>query len=533
MNNMKTYKFILGLAFIAVLTNFGCSEDFLDKKNPNDVTTEAFWKTENHLYLGITSVYATISFDYMYGQFEYNWVPNACRADDYTNTSPWYGWKNMENFTLNNTYYEIEEWWNMNYRAIAQSNQVLENVDKVAGLVELTRSADEWKAEARFLRAYSYVNLLNSFRYPVFSDAFAKTEEDYFKTQPERDVIWQLVEEDLNFAMNYLPVSRDEDPDNFDNVGRAVAAAAAAYLGKAYLTQGKYSDAVTVLSKIRNGDFGTYSLIEDFGENFDGTMENNEESLFEIMYANNPINKRRTVHSIGGALNDREIYPSNWIFNEMKSELDLDGNYDERLMATIFCNLPGSYSITGEDFYADRYAGQIAAANADPVNNPVLFTDKDGNEVRFNVLHYNKYQQSPNDMVDGWRNINNIVVMRYADVLLMLAEAENEVQAAPGTLAYACVNEVRDRANLAPLGGLTKQQFREKIMHERAVEFAGENTRFADLVRWDEHGFITLKEYLGLHGKDATNFVDGKHEYLPIPYKEIASNPNIDPGKQW
>lgn len=530
---MKTYKLKIGIALLAILFTTACSKDFLDKKDPNNVTTKSYWKTEKDLYLGTTAVYATISFDYMYGTFEFSYVPLASRADDFTNTSPWYGWKNMENFTLDNTYIEIEEWWNMNYRAIAQANQVLAKVDDVSTLVTLTKPANEWKAEAKFLRAYAYMNLLNSFRYPVYSEVFAQSEGDLFKSQPDRDIIWKLVEDDLKFAMENLPKTRTEDPDNFDNVGRAVAASSAAYLGKAYLTEGKYADAVAVLTKIHNGDYGTYSLIADFGKNFDGTMENNSESLFEIMFGYNPVKKSRSTHSIGGAFNDREVFPSQWIFNEMRSELNKDGNYDPRLTSTLYCNLPGSTSVQEGDLYKNRYAGQIAEANANPASNPVLFVDKDGNNVRFNILHFNKFQQSVDNMVDGWRNVNNIVVMRYSNVLLMLAEAENEANG-PTSLAYSCIKQVRDRANMADIpSGLSKDQFRTRIMHERAVEFAGENSRFSDLARWDAHGFIDLKTYLLSHGKDANSFTKGKNEYLPIPYKEVSTNTALDPARLW
>lgn len=531
---MKTKIFIIWISVVAFFQLTSCKEDFLDKKDPQNLTTDAYWKTENDLFLGMTSVYATLSFDYMYGTFEYQWVPTAFRGDDFMNTSPWFGWKNMENFTLTNEYVEISEFWNMNYRAIAQANQVLEKIDEVKTIAgSMINSPEKWKAEARFLRAFSYLNLLRSFRNPVFTDHFAKTESDYFMSQPDKSVIWKLVEEDLTYAMQNLPATRTENNATFDNVGRATSAAAAAYLGQAYLYQNKYSNAVGVLNDIKTGKYGTYSLISDFGKNFDGSMENNKESLFEIMYGFNPIKKSRTTHSIGGAFYDRECWPSTWIFNEMKSELNKNGGYDTRLLATIFCNLPGSTSNQFNESYGDKYAGEISSAEADPANNPVLFTDVNGNKVRFNLLSYNKYQQSESLMVDGWRNVNNIVYMRYSNVLLMLSEAENELNG-PTSLAYAGINEVRARANMAALPtGLTKEQFRARIMHERAVEFAGENTRFYDLVRWDANGFIDLKAYLLSHGKDASNFTKGKNEYLPIPYSEISTNPKIEESKRW
>jgi|GEM_PF-927426 hypothetical protein len=524
---MKARIFVVAL-FIAATLITGCDKDFLEKKDPNNLTTDAYWKTEKDLYLGITAVYSTLTYNYQYGTFEFNWVPTAFRADDFDDASPWYGWHNMGNFTLTNEYVEIEEHWNMLYRAVAQANQVLENVDKVGEYVTtFTVPKDTWKAEARFLRAFAYFNLLSDFRNPVFSDKFASSEADYFKPQPDRSVVWKLVEEDLTFAMNNLPVTRSESPATFNNIGRARAGSAAAYLGKAYLFQNKYSEAVAVLKDIRDGKYGNFSLVPNFASNFDGTNENNSESLFEILYGMNPDRKSRGVHSIGDAFYWRECWPSRWIFDEMRSELTTTNQYDPRLLATIFCNLPGSKNTAYDEVYTEVYADEISAANADPDNNPVLFTDKDGNAVRFNTMSYNKYQQPEALMIDGWRNSNNVVYMRYADVLLMLAEAENELNG-PTALAYACIKEVRDRASMPEVpSGLDKAQFRARIMHERAVEFAGENTRYSDLVRWDANGFIDLKATLQAHGKDAANFTKGKHEYLPVPYSEVSLNTNI------
>jgi hypothetical protein len=131
--------------------------------------------------------------------------------------------------------------------------------------------------------------------------------------------------------------------------------------------------------------------------------------------------------------------------------------------------------------------------------------------------YQNYYQQANENMQSGI----NMKIIRYADVLLMMAEAANEVTSQDEAIGY--INEVRDRVDMPLLEtGLSKAEVFEAIVHERKVELAGEQVRFPDLVRWGR-----AAEFLSEFG-----FQAGVHELFPIPENEIGTNVNISPGDQ-
>lgn len=520
---MKTIRINTIMALLVLLTLGSCS-DFLDEKSPNDIVEENFWKTENDLFLGITAAYSTLTQNYMYGPFEYEWVPLVFRSDEMESLSPWTNWPEMMTFRLDNTPYEINQFWHLQYTLIARANQVIEAAEKMENISEDIKT--RYIAEGRFLKSFAYLRLLQNFRHPVFIEKFSQTEEDFYNKQPERSVIFEQIEKDLSYAKQYLPKYSGNNPD-----GRALAGSAAAFLGKAYLYQQKYKEAVAEFTAITQGEYGPYGLLDDFNDNFNGKNENSKESLFQSQFGSSNLNAR-TTHSIGLSYGSyEEAWPSQWLFNEMSKELDKDGNYDPRLFGTLYCNVENSMHPEYTDSYREHFAEAIAKAEAE--GQPVIFTDKDGKKVYYNKMQGVKYAQSPEDMADGWRNTTNINYMRYADVLLMLAEALNEDGQTAKAATY--LNQVRDRANMKNISAeLSKEEMRDKIMTERILELSFEMDRYCDLTRWDAAGFIDMKTVLESHNKlGINNFQKGKHEYLPIPQTEITNNKNIDPNKVW
>lgn len=511
---------------LAVFTLFvasGCS-DFLDEKSPNDIVEDNFWKTENDLYLGVTAAYSTLTQNYMYGTFEYEWVPLMFRTDEIESQSPWANWPEMMTFRLDNTVFEINRFWFLQYSLIARANQVIEAAERMDGLEENVKN--RYIAEGKFLRSFAYFRLLQNFRYPVFVEKFSQTEDDFYNKQPERSVIFAQIEMDLQFAKQYLPKYEGGNAD-----GRALAGAAAGFLGKAYLYQQKYKEATAEFTSITKGEFGSHGLLVDFNENFNGKNENSKECLFQSQFGTSTQNAR-TTHSVGLSYGSyEEAWPSQWVFNEMSQEFTKDGNYDPRLFGSLYCNLPGSMHPEYENEYREHFAENIAEAEAK--GGTPIFVDKDGKKIYYNKMQGIKYGQSAVDMADGWRNTTNINYMRYADVLLMLAEALNEDGQTTSAAEY--LNQVRDRANMPSVSAsLSKEAMRTKIMHERTLELAFEMDRYCDLTRWDAAGFFDMKAVMASHNKlGINNFQKNKHEYMPVPQDEITNNKNLDPAKLW
>ena len=517
-------KIIISIvALLTLFTTNSCS-DFLDETSPNYIVEDNFWQTENDLFLGITAAYSTLTQNYMYGTFEYEWVPLVFRTDEMESLSPWTNWPEMMTFRLDNTPYEINRFWYHQYAMIARANQVIEAAGEMENISESVRN--RYIAEGKFLRSFAYFRLLQNFRYPVFIEKFSQTEDDFYNTQPERDVIFKQIEEDFLYAKQHLPKY-----DGSNANGRALAGSAAGFLGKAYLYQQKYKEAITEFTAITKGEYGAYGLLATFDDNFNGKNENSKECLFQSQFGTSNLNAR-TTHSVGLSYGSyEEAWPSQWLFDEMSKELDKDGNYDVRLFGTLYCNVENSMHPEYTDSYRDHFAEAIAETESQ--GGSPIYTDKDGKKIYYNKMQGVKYAQSSDDMADGRRNTTNINYMRYADILLMLAEALNED--GQTALAAGYINQVRERANMSPLSStLSKESMREKMMRERVLELAFEMDRYCDLTRWDAAGFIDMKEVMASHNKvGISNFQKGKHEYLPIPLDEVTNNKNLDSNKLW
>jgi len=487
---MKTLKYTFFILFLGSMLQ-SCSDDFLEEKNPNKISNEIFWQTEDHAIAGITSLYGTLSMNYNYGVFEYIFMPENWRSDEFIHNDAGYpSWGTLSSFTNNANVYEISEYYWRNYSLISKANQCITHIpecdmdqdDEAANKAII----DKYIAEAKFFRAYAYFKLLKNFRNPPFVTEEVKNPEELYPSQVDRSEIWALVIEDLKFAVNNLP-SKEDRTD-----GRASSGAAAGYLASVYMHNQQYSDALPILSKIINGDFGTYDLTSTYKENFNGTNENNIESLFEIQYAISP-EKRITTHTLEATFAWWAVGLSTpWMVNLLTNSLDNDSNVDQRTQDALYTQYAG-------------YENWIEKWNMD--------SKFDG---------------------DGRYCTNNLVQLRYADILLYYAEALGENNVAEIPTAYTHINKVRSRNNLSDLVAGTQAQFRNDIMKERAIEFCFESHRWYDLIRWDQANWIDLKQTLIDNKKQgASNFDPAKHTYYPIPNSEYESNPNLKRDLQW
>ncbi len=517
---MKKYTNILLLS-VLVIAATSCKKSFLEKPNQNELSGSSFWKTKEHAMQGITATYGALqsaSGD-KWTWFEETYISATYKTDEIINNkAEGYG-KSLHGYTYTTDESSFTNMWHMCFAGINRANQCIENIPNVSGNSQTGLSDAEKNslvAEAKFLRAHFYFQLMNYFKNIPLITATPKTDAEYYPKEGTEEQVWAQIEADLTEAKQYLPEGRTGD-----ETGRVTKYTAQAYLGKAYLFQEKFQQANDEFAGVIGSN--NYALQTDFSSNFNGTNENSPESLFEIQFSADRSNgnDERTPMAwevSSYALNGWELfYPSPWLVDELKKDKKADGTYSDRVYGTMFF---------------------------DDVNSKAVVVDQPGvvksyadvkNDLNYPVF-FKKYSY-PTDLADNNNYTGiNINLMRYADVLLMQAEALNERGLTDeGT---TLVNLVRSRSKAAPLGIMTKDQLRTQIRHhERPCELAMEYTiRWADLYRWSKSKAAPekIKATLTTHQQEfAGNYIDGKHDIYPVPLSEISKNPNIHQSAGW
>lgn len=493
----------LGLALLA-----SCSKGYLEVDDKQSLTENTFWTTRQHALQGITSTYAALQgFDgSKWTFFEQEYVGLTYKSDEVDNNKNEPYGKELAAFI--NGPDESASWniWATAYAGIGRANQVIEKVPGIREMPEEERNGIV--GEAKFLRALNYFTLVNGFENVPQVLTFEKDVTKLQVPQATPAEVWAQIEKDLQEAEQVLP-----DSYSSEWKGRATKDAAKALLGKVYLFQEKWPQAEAKFKEI----YGHYSLLPNYVDNFNGLGENGAESVFEIQFSGDrtisderhPFNFELRPYALDGW---DEMTPSDWLVSEMKKDKTTGGAYSDRIYGSIFFDDPKSF----------MYDLNVPA-------NKVPYADVAGS-LRM-PYYFTKYTY-PTDRSGSFVG-SNVQVIRYADVLLMLAEALNENGKTDE--AVDRINEVRVRSHATPLakGTLNKDQLRTQLRHhERPVELSMEwSIRWFDLVRWARGNTAKepIKSNLTAHEKPfANNFVEGKHNRYPIPQKEINVNPLLE-----
>jgi starch-binding outer membrane protein, SusD/RagB family len=515
---MKTIKYIL-TGMLVLLT--ACSKDFVNLTNPNLITSSYFWKTSDDAVMATNSMYQALIVDGTYMR-KYPWTMDV-RSDDSYNMTPYtYVMSNLTNYTIGGE--EVEQPWECNYVGIWRANQVLDNI----GGIDMDESLrNRCLGEAHFIRGLCYFNLLNLYKYVVVYEHAAQSVDDFYIPQSDPEDVWALVYQDFTDAISGCWLKND--PNN--EIGRATKAAAAAFLAKAYLMNGRFSDAEPVLKDIIDGTYGPYSLVPTYLDNFTEDNENNAESVFEIQYDENVGGStqgwignpspdwsktdgyNKSLGPSGAPINCwGDVAPSLWIWNEFQQEKTVSGKIDTRMEESLFFYHPDSaeylfYGIPQDSMHLFGYA---TTGRTD-----LGVTDTFKVWIKKNV-----YGDRGRDAI--WLSGINRRLVRYADILLLYAECLNE--AGNTTDAYSYIQQVRDRAKLPDLAtvkpGMTQAEMREQIAHERALELCFETWRYIDLLRWGWFTDPAKLTMLKQHDPEFDNYITGR-EYLAIPPTEI------------
>ena len=558
---MKLYK--ISLALILGLGTLTSCEDKLELTNPNQQTTATFGNTAEDLEECVIAAYNHMRMEGSYARVGY--TIDLTRGDEVWNSSQvWYLPFDDLNVPATD---EICMWpWREWYYTINVCNFILSRTD--AEGATLTEQMKRIKGQALFIRGIAYYNLAGYFQTPILITDYSNYSDlnSLYGANNTYDEVWDQVEKDFSEAMTLLPTRA---AGGQWAQGRATSGAAAGFYARALMMRHKYSEALTVLKAIIGGTYGSYKLMDNYGDNFrEGSKyENNDESLYEVQFLDygsqgtddewTPVNTSSNAtqgHAIesnfgpGDCGGWADLSASPWLYNLFKAEKTTSGGLDPRLYWTI-----GTYESEWDGFeYGNVCYTQPMSADQFVVTN----NNYGGLPIaKFTNLRTGIYDK----VVTGLHCGINLRLMRFSDVLLRAAECENEISG-PTQQAIDWINQVRNRAGLASLKLAdfdTKDKLFEQIANvERPKEFGCEYGRGFDLIRWGffynadrmqqmkEHAAVnywTKSDYenqvVGYTPKDPVSYGScskssfdswtNGHEFLPIYQGTLNDNPNL------
>lgn len=469
---MKTFKSILLIVPIFTLL-VSCGDDFTILAPQSERNVENFYQTDTDFITGINGAYAGLAGRDAYGRAYV--LALEMRSDNFSNGGGATGLAEsllrIAHFTELTTAPEVEDTWAGGYEIIARTNTLLNRLDNVT--LDNPALGERIRGEALFIRSLVYYNLAVIFGNVALQlDEVTSPNVDINQVTP--DVIYNQIAGDLAEAQGLLPASYSGE-----NIGRATSGAAATLLGLVHLTNGNNSEAETALRSVVNS--GQYSLIPNYADIWGVENENNAESIFEIQYK---------AGGQGTGSSFTEFYsPDNSISGGVGG-----GNAPQVVTDDVL----EVYQEEDERFFGGSFGWTTPD---DP--------DTEPNE------YLRKYDGVQFDAFDA---DNNYIVFRYADVLLMLAEAIGD-----SPEAYGLINQVRERAGLTTPFESLPGTFQENLLEERRREFVGENKRWPDLKR-----FGVAPQVMVPYLNEEENLMYSESDirlYFPIPQREIDSAP--------
>jgi hypothetical protein len=501
----------LGAALVGAGLGAAACQNDVNVTDPNAPSSQTFWRSAADAQAGVTATYNTLL---RLGTGQRWWAfAHDIRSDIGTSTSPWPELQAFVKFQFPSGYdFEVNrEIWNHSFELIGRANQVTANVP---GIDMNPAERGRLVGEAKFLRAMTYFELASLYgaQVPLVTAPQAATDRP---ASSDTAALYGQIERDLTEAAAALPVQLMSQSG-----GRATRGAAQGLLGKVQLQQRKWSAAATTLLPVVNGQVGGYELVGDYATLFRQEGNNSRESLFEIQMGNVDTcgqglcgnNVPKMVGPCGPGFCDG--LPTRWYFQQFLTDSTTSGRVDPRLEATLYYYRGDTTRVYGRTWRSWR--DSTPNRRAEYQDTTRLFFKK-----------YGEYYIGSIDQ--NWESQINPKVLRFADVLLMYAEALNE-QGQSGAAA-PFVNRVRARAGLRPISaGLSQAQMRAAILKERALELGLEGQRWRDLGR--QNLFAQLAD-LRARDADFNTFVAGQSQLLPIPTREVTLNPNIRQNPGW
>lgn len=478
---------------------FASCSDFMDKNPLDQISSEAFWTNEAEVKLALTGVYSRLSSN----PFRHDDAKSDVMAGD-SDANQGQSWVLLAQGQIVPTSGSlITEYWNNCYAGISSCNFFLANVDK-APIPDATLK--KYMAEVQFLRAMFYHKLADVYGGVPLYTSPVTIEEAKIARSTKAEVITQVLS-DLDYAIANLPDVAYSD-------GHAVKSSAQAFKARVLLYEGRWAEAAAAANDVIQG--GKYSIFNNYRTLFLATgQNNNSEIIFSSRFLNPDASSDLDIRwNWHGVVNPRQELVDEYEFidgtpfstsNPLYDATDWKKNRDPRMALTV-----------------KKFAEKVINSGGKEVDPAYNGQSSSG----YNPVKYGNWDALPCDY--STKSEQDWIMLRYADVLLMYAEATNEA-AGPNQGVYDAVNLIRARpgVDMPPLpAGLGKDEMRERIRHERRVELGLEGLRWADIKRWK-----TAETYIPTlidMGGTRRSFDKNKHYLMPIPQSEMDINPELE-----
>lgn len=509
------------LAYIIALFTFAsCSEDFLERGSLTQLAEGNFWQNENDAQLGINGIYDALQDRVLYGG-NLNVTNGAgipqhdALSDNVFNNWKFEGLGFFMEANVNPATGYFNNFWTANYRGIGRANTAIENIERIPDSNISSEARERLMGQAYFLRALFYMNLAIYFEEVPLILKVQTLEEAYVPKNTYAE-IKQAIESDLNRAIESLPASYP--PDRF---GYATRGAALSLAARWALYNKEYQRVVDLTTPVLGLGYGLHN---NYAQLFTPAGERTNEIVFSVRFIQDQSNNGETFSSTFEAIPRVNDQPMPNLVDDYYCRDGLpitqsplynpnrrNENRDPRLTASVY------------------FQGDIFLIH---LNRPF----QGNTATRFARKKYTRNNLSPEGIGVGVAGGQDFYVIRYADVLLMRAEALAEL----GQLSqvYPLVNQVRARVNMPAIEnvegtGLTQGQLIEIVRHERRVELAFEGLRFMDIKRWGIVPQAFARAVADPVPPYNPQYIGRRSEVFPIPQQELDANKNLIQNPVW
>ncbi|MCM1066177.1 MAG: RagB/SusD family nutrient uptake outer membrane protein [Muribaculaceae bacterium] len=529
---MKKHIFPLILLAAAGFGVTSCSDSFLDTSNPNQPSSTSFWSTEDDALMALTACYDAFQAGNLYNDNIDGWKFGFLARETCTDN----GDHSWGNWMLGSSIAECSSgtndecfsmYWNANYELIKRCNMLIDNIDRVPMDQD---KIDAFRAEAIAIRALGYCNLVSVFRdVPYLTHTLTLAEAKAPKT--DKKTIVDGVIADLKANLPKMPVKADAQK------GRLSREGGYAILGRIALFDKRYDEAIEAYKQV----YGKYTLFKsgdgtDYYRNYADLFTEGSEYADEVILG---------VHYVGPAQGEGQTFGVKWgaPMNAIEASMDLCDEYyctdgkpitESPLFNNVATTDPARYENRDPRLKGTCFVSGMTW-------NGTLYDFVNASFAASSKVAIRKWY-TPEDITHEYDGSQDFYVIRYAEVLLSYAEALIEKNGNDAT-AISCIDEVRARVGMPSVAnaegtGLSKDRLREIVRHERRVELAFEDLRFADIYRWgDFAGMQTrMRNARATYGGGVLNHLaprGAQDNVWPIPQGEIDTNDMLVQHDEW